>query len=135
VLAGKLPPFPEVDSVNRGTFVPLALNLSPPPDLGVDNAVVQFGYLENGAPDQFFCTSRRETCMAVGPVVTENNPFRFGTDGADGTAATVSGASCASGCTIAITGIPQRVVYYRVLYRDSSNRVVAQTRIQMATVP
>jgi hypothetical protein len=135
ILAGKLPPYPEVDSVNRQTFIPLVLNLAPPPDLNVDNALVQFGYLENGAANQFFCTSRREACLAVSAAVTESNPFRFGSDGSDGTAGTVGGVSCASGCSVAIPALSQRVVYYQVLYRDASNNVVAQTRLQMAATP
>jgi hypothetical protein len=134
-LAAKLPPYPEVDSVNRGTFVPMLLNLSPPPDLGIDNAVVQFGYLENGAANQYYCTSRKETCMAVSAGIAEVNPFRFASDGSDGTAATVNGVGCASGCSVTIPALPQRVVYYQVLYRNSSNTVVAQTRMQIAPVP
>jgi hypothetical protein len=133
--AGKLPPYPEVDSVNRFRFMPLVLNLSPPYNLGIDNAVVQFGYLESGAPDQFFCTTRREACMAVSGTATDSNLFSFGTDGSDGTAAAVTGVSCSSGCSVAIPALLQRVVYYRVLYRDSSNNVVAQTRIQIAPAP
>jgi hypothetical protein len=135
ILAAKLPPYPEVDNVNRGTFVPMLLHLTPPGDLNVDNAVVQFGYLENGSPSQFFCTTRREACMAVSSSLTESNPFRFGSDGANGTAGTVTGVSCAGGCAIAIPGLSQRVVYYQVLYRDTNNAVVGQTSLQMAVVP
>jgi hypothetical protein len=135
ILAGKLPPYPQVDSVNRQTFVPLTLNLTPPADLGVANAVIQFGYLENGAPNQFFCTSRHEACLAVSANVSETTPFRFPSEGSDGTAATVNGVGCASGCSVTIPSIPQRVVYYQVLYRDSSNQVVAQTPVQMSPVP
>jgi hypothetical protein len=135
VLAAKVPPYPEVDSVNRQTFIPLQLNLTPPADLSVDNAVIQFGYLENGAANQFFCTSRREACLAVSSGITESNPFRYPSEGSDGTDATVSGVSCPSGCSIAIPALPQRVVYYQVLYRDASNNVLAQTPIQIAAAP
>jgi hypothetical protein len=135
VLAAKMPPYPEVDSVNRQTFIPLVLNLTPPQDLNVDNAVLQFGYLENGTSSQFFCTTRREACMAVSPSITESNPFRFPSEGSDGTSATVTGVSCQSSCSIAIPALPQRVVYYQVLYRDAANNVVAQTPVQMAVTP
>jgi hypothetical protein len=135
VLAAKLPPYPQVDSANRGTFVPLTLNLSPPAGMGIDNAVVQFGYLENGTPNQFFCTTRREACMAVSATVNDSSPFLFASDGADGTAATVPGVSCAAGCEVAVPGLSQRVVYYQVVYRDANNAIVAQTRLQMAPVP
>jgi hypothetical protein len=73
--------------------------------------------------------------MAVSDTITDSNPFRFGTDGTDGTANTVAGVPCAAGCTVAIPALSQRVVYYQVLYRDASNAVVAQTRIQMAATP
>jgi hypothetical protein len=135
ILAAKLPPYPQVDSANRGTFVPLTLNLSPPAGMGIDNAVVRFGYLENGAPNQFFCTTRREACMAVSATVNDSSPFLFASDGADGTAATVPGVSCAAGCEVALPGLSQRVVYYQVVYRDANNAIVAQTRLQMAPVP
>jgi hypothetical protein len=134
-LAAKLPPYPEVDSINRGTFIPMVLNLTPPSELAVDNAVVQFGYAENGPPDQFYCTSRREACIAGSGTITESNPFQFGSDGTDGTAATVAGLACATGCSIAIPALPQRMLYYQVLYRDSSNQVLARTRMQVAPTP
>ncbi|HTS61563.1 MAG TPA: hypothetical protein VMH28_06040 [Candidatus Acidoferrales bacterium] len=135
VLAAKLPPYPEVDSIDRSTFIPLALNLTPPGALGIDNAVVQFGYAEYGQPDQFYCTSRHEACLAVAGNVTAANPFQFGSDGTNGTTSGISGVSCSEGCTIAIPALPQHVVYYQVLYRDSSNQVVAQTRTQIAPTP
>ena len=135
ILAAKLPPYPEVDSVDRGTFVPLVLNLTPPTGMKVDNAVVLFGYAEYGGRDQFYCTSRHEACIAVWGNVTESNPFLFGTDGTGGTTSGVTGAACSTGCSIAMPGLPQHVVYYQVLYRDSNNQVVAQTQTQIAVVP
>lgn len=134
ILAAKLPPY-EVDSVNRGTFVPMVLNLTPPSGMTVDNAVVQFGYAEYGPADQFYCTSRHEACMAVSTDITESNALGFGTDAAGGTMAGVNGVACSTGCRISIPGLPQHVVYYKVLYRDSINEVVAQTQTQIALVP
>jgi hypothetical protein len=130
----KLPPFPAVDTVNRQTFVPLVLSLDPPPGIAVDNAIVEFGYVENGAADRFYCTSRREACLAVAATVP-TDPFKFPSDGSDGTAATVTGVPCASGCSVAIPAIPQRLAYYQVQYRDSGNRVIAQTPLQVAAAP
>jgi hypothetical protein len=135
ILAAKLPPYPEVDSVNRTTFVPVAVNLPPPGDPNVDNAVVLFGYLENGSPNQFFCTTRREACLAVSSGINEGNPFRFGSEGTDGSATTVTGVSCANGCSVAIPGLSQRVVYYQVLYRDGNNAGLRQGPLQMTVVP
>ncbi|HTZ60126.1 MAG TPA: hypothetical protein VMB49_18580, partial [Acidobacteriaceae bacterium] len=48
---------------------------------------------------------------------------------------TYSGQACSTNCTIAIPGISQRVVYYNVLYRNSSNAIVAQTGLQVALIP
>jgi len=63
------------------------------------------------------------------------DPFTFPSDGSSGNLTDIAGAPCASGCTIAIPALSQRVVYYQVLYRDSSNRVVAQTPVQAAVTP
>jgi hypothetical protein len=134
ILAGKMPPYPAMDSVSRGTFVPMVLSLVPPNDIPVDNALVQFGYAENGAAGQFYCTSRHEACLAVAAAVPAD-PFKFPSDGADGTAAGITGVRCVSGCSVAIPGIPQRLVYYQVQYRDSGNRVIAQTELQVAVIP
>lgn len=134
VMAAKMPPYPAVDSVNRAVFVPLVLSLSPPNGITLDNAIVEFGYAENGAPDQFYCTSRHEACLAVSAAVPAD-PFKFPSDGADGTAESIPGVPCVSGCSVAIPGLPQRLVYYKVQYRDGANRVVAQTPLQVAAVP
>ena len=135
VLGAKVPPFPEVDSVNRQTFIPLVLNLTPPQGASIDNAIVEFGYAENGAVDQFYCTSRRENCIANSATVVEANPFHFPSEGTDGTSATVAGVPCSTSCSVTIPGLPQRVVYYHVVYRNSSNQVVTRTPLQMTVTP
>jgi hypothetical protein len=134
ILAAKIPPYPAVDGVDRTTFVPMSVQLNPPGGMGVDNALIQFGYAENGAADQFYCTSRHEPCLAVAANVPAD-PFKYPSDSPDGTLGGLAGIPCSSGCTIAIPAISQRVVYYQVLYRDSGNRVVAQTRSQAAPTP
>jgi hypothetical protein len=134
VLLGKLPPFPPTDSVVRSTFQPLAVNLTPPTGLAVSNAIVQFGYTENGSPGQFYCTSRQEKCLATAaavPVV----PFQFASEGAGGVEAGVSGVPCTNGCSVAIPAISQRILYYQVKYRDASNNTVATSQIQTVAVP
>ena len=119
----KMLPYPAPDSVNRGTFVPMALNLQPPAGAGVDNAVVEFGYGEyNGN-----CTTRNDPCMANSAMVG-SPPFQFASENP-------GGAPCASGCTITIPAISQRVLYYQVMYRDRSNKVVATSPQQAAAVP
>jgi hypothetical protein len=54
ILLGKLPPFPPTDSVVRWSFQPIPVKLTPPAGLAVDNAVVAFGYAENGDPGKFY---------------------------------------------------------------------------------
>ncbi len=131
----KLPPYPATDSVVRATFVPMFLTVPPPDNIPVDNVIVQFGYAENGAPDQFYCTSRKESCLAVSAAVPAD-PFKFPSDGADGTLASIAGVPCASGCLVAIPAISQRVVYYRYQYRDASNRPIGPPcQLGMQVVP
>jgi len=134
ILLGKLPPYPPVDSVVRATFQPLPVKLSPPAGLRIDNAVIQFGYSENGPPDKYYCTSRQEACLATASTVS-SVPFLFPSEGAGGTAADITGLSCANGCTVAIPALSQRVLYYQVLYRDTSNNVVAKGRTELIVTP
>jgi hypothetical protein len=134
ILLGKLPPYPPTDSVVRWAFQPIPVKLTPPSGLAVDNAAIEFGYAENGEPGQFYCTSRQEKCLATSatvPVV----PFQFPSDAADGMESGVAGIPCANGCSIAIPAISQRVLYYRVRYRDASNRTVATSQIETIAVP
>jgi hypothetical protein len=134
VLLGKIPPYPPVDSVVRSTFQPIPVKLNPPTGAGVNNAVIQFGYSENGPADQYYCTSRREACIANAATVPAV-PYLFPSEGAGGSITGVAGMPCANGCTIAVPAISQRVLYYRVLYRDGANRVVASGKTEMVTVP
>jgi hypothetical protein len=133
ILAGKLPPYPALDSVNRGDFVPMTLTLQPPAKMAVDNAVVSFGYGENGPPEQFFCTSRREECLVTQSAIPDT-AFAFPSDSPGG-AAGLAGVPCSTGCTVAIPALPQRVLYYRVSYRNAANGIVAKTPTQAAIVP
>ena len=132
--SGKVPPFPPTDSVVRSTFQPIPVKLTPPAGLAVNNAVVQFGYTENGSPGQFNCTSRQEKCLATAATVPAV-PFQFASEGAGGVEAGVSGVQCANGCSVAIPAISQRILYYQVKYRDASNNTVATGQIQMVAVP
>jgi hypothetical protein len=134
IVLGKLPPYPPTDSVVRWAFQPIPVKLTPPPGLGVDNAVVQFGYAENGSPGKFYCTSRQEKCLATAPTVPAT-PFAFPSDGADGSETGVAGQPCSNGCTIALPAIAQRMLYYQVKYRNSANATVATGQIEVIAVP
>ena len=118
----KIPPFPSGDSVNRGTFEPLSIQLGSVP-AGTDNIVVQFGY----NPD-FYCTSRQEACITNQSTINETTPFYWASE-------KYSGLPCASGCTVTIPAVPQRVVYYRVQYRNASGTVIATAATAVAAVP
>jgi hypothetical protein len=116
--SGSVPP--------RFLAVPLTAAAGP---TGTDNAVVEFGYAENGAATDLFCTSRKETC-ATGRASESStfdaaNPFYYATT----EASSVSGTPCAGGCTIFVPAIPDRVLYYRVRYRDGGNRTLGLTEI------
>jgi hypothetical protein len=132
VLLAKVPPFPATDSVVRSTFVPVPVVVVPVG--GATNAVIQFGYAENGAPDNFYCTSRQEKCMATASTV-QAIPFLFPSDGAGGVETGVTGLMCSAGCTIALPGISQRILYYQIKYRDVSNQTVATGRVEVIAVP
>jgi len=124
----KLPPYPAVDSINRGAFVPMLINkLQGPP--GTDNAIVEFGHQEYGAPQQVNCTTRNDVCLATASTVPAGTqPFYFASENP-------AGAPCATGCTITIPAISQRILYYRVKYRNASNTVLAASPLTAVVVP
>lgn len=140
----KLPPFPSQESTRRDTFIPVRLTLgapAPPASGGTSpatrsrplssSAIVEFGYAENGDPGSFYCTSRRETCIAQDSSIDESRPFYFATT----EAGSITGKACGSGCTIAIPALPGRVLYYRVTFRDSQGRLILQQRAAAQAVP
>jgi len=120
-----LPPFPAPDSVARGAFVAVPIAVTPPAGAMVNNAIVEFGYQEYGQN----CTTRADICVASAATVPAGNaPFQFASE-------SPAGAACSSGCTITIPAISQRVLYYRVKYRDASNDVLSLTPYQVKVIP
>ena len=108
----KLPPFPAADGVDRSNFERIGLYVS-----GADGAtqvVVEFGYAENGPPENFYCTSRQETCVRGSQGGTD---YGFASE-------TVIPVACQGGCTVEVPAIPQRVLYYRARYLDDSGNTV-----------
>ena len=120
-------PMRSVDRVNRQYYVPVTVKV-PRLVAGSTNAVVQFGYGENG-PTGLRCTTRQETCVAVSSSIDPANPFYF--EQID----TYAGASCVLGCTITIPALPGRVLYYRVLYRDANGSAVLVQPMRVQAVP
>ena len=123
----KLPPFPAYDGTPRNTFMPVPVNITTPTGLNISNAIVEFGYAENGNPNNYFCTSRQESCVADGGSINLTTPFKF-------TSENPSGMPCTTSCSIIVPGIPQHVIYLRVKFRDSNNTIVATSNMQVAAV-
>jgi hypothetical protein len=46
-----------------------------------------------------------------------------------------SGVACASGCTITIPTLSQRVLWYQVEYRDGANSVIKTSDTQVTAIP
>jgi hypothetical protein len=114
----KTPPFTKSDSVDRSTFVRAPISITTPGGQGITTAAVEFGYLEQGTVAQHYCTSRRESCVAVSSTVTDATPFSFvSTD-------TYTRASCATSCTITLPVLPAHVAYYQVKFYDAQGAVV-----------
>jgi hypothetical protein len=124
-----LPPYPSQDGVTRNTFIPVPVVVDPPPGGGVQSAIVEFGYAENGDPGSFYCTSRQEACVAASGSVNTATPFYFEQS------ESYSGVPCATGCTIAIPAFSQRAVYYRWKYLGSSGQVVESSKVHVVLTP
>lgn len=124
-----LPPFPSQDSVTRNTFVPVPVKVTPPTGQEFDNVVVEFGYVENGPANSFFCTSRQESCVAVSTDVDSNNPFYFEQT------ESYTGKHCVLGCSVTIPALSQHILYYRWKYRDASGKVIATSGTNVVAVP
>ena len=134
IVVGKLPPYPAQDTISRGSLIPITLKLTPPAGIGATNAIVEFGYLENGLADQFYCTTRQDTCVAVSAKIG-SNPFSFASEGTGGMESGLTGSACAEGCSVSVPALAQRVIYYRVKYRDGKNQTLAQTGVQVIITP
>lgn len=116
----KIPPFPEMDSVNRADYVPLKISVGAQPH--APKVRVRFGYAENGPASSYYCTGRREACVASG------SPFSWISENA-------APVECAGGCTVTVPGISGRILYYVIDRMNGSNVVVDSGRRGAIAVP
>lgn len=121
IYAAKVPPIPQDDGIDRGTFVPASLSIVAPPTEGIVAAQVKFGYAEQGDITSHYCTSRREACVAASDTIDEANPFSYATTDA------YRPMSCAVTCTIVIPVYPLHTAYYSVEFLDGNGAIVASS--------
>ncbi len=119
VWMAKLPPFAKQDPVDRSTFVRAPISISAPQGQRIASAAIEFGYTEQGGPSQYYCTSRREACLAVAATVNDALPFYFTQT------ETYTRMPCARSCTITLPVLPAHVAYYQVKFYDSNGALVA----------
>jgi hypothetical protein len=115
-----IPADPSADSINRGTFIPVAVKLS---SHKYAKAVVDFGY----TPD-FHCLSRNEACIAYQASVNETTPFKYPTEAP-------TGLACSSGCTITIPARSGKTLYYRWRYLDNADATKYTSPTHTVTIP
>jgi hypothetical protein len=101
---------PVADSVSRSSFVNVPFKFS---GLAGDKRRIAFGYTENGAASNLYCTTRQETCW-TSATATPTNPFAFNSE-------TQSKTACDNGCTINVPAIPGRVLWVQVELTNGSN--------------
>ncbi|MEO8099699.1 MAG: hypothetical protein ABI811_18515 [Acidobacteriota bacterium] len=94
-----LPPFPEPDSMNQGTFADIAVPVRG--NTAAAKVRARFGYAENGKVSKYFCTSRQVECTTSGaPFVWADEPQKV--------------QECVTDCTLHIPALPGRMLYYLV---------------------
>jgi hypothetical protein len=114
LLLMKVPPYPEIDSIDRSNFVPV--NIAIAGAEGSSRVRLRFGYAENGPAEKHYCTTRQDACTTGG------SPYSWESEAA-------AAVSCPStGCSVEAPGISGRVLYYQVDRLDSSGGVVGATR-------
>jgi hypothetical protein len=122
----KLPPTTPPDGVDRTTFIPVPITVPPAP-AGATNAMIRFGYLENGPARAFHCTMRAEPCVAVSRTIASADPFKFEN------VESFVGLPCSAGCQITIPLLPHHVAYYQVVYLNSANKPSVLGSLGVAT--
>ncbi len=114
LMMAKVPPVPTPDGLDRTGFLALPVTIAAPTLPGATHAVVEFGYAEEGDPSSHYCTSRADICTADSASLSQSAPFKFKS------VEPSTGLACASGCTIIVPSLPQRVVYWKIRYLDNA---------------
>ena len=127
-LVMKLPPQPVHDTIVRNGFVNIPITVGSG-DGAATKIRARFGYVENGAPGQFYCAYNRKEECRTRPDPTLADPYYFASEAAQNV------QDCSNGCTILIPGISGRLVYYALDYLDASGSVLRQGNTQVALVP
>ena len=129
LMLAKIPPPDQQFTIDRRSFVPITLRI--PAHEGA-TAFVRFGYSENGDMGTFYCTSRQENCVAANQgqqSIDVANPFYF----EQTEAASNQPVDCNAGCQISLPGIPQRVLYYQIVFNTAG--AMSQTPVLATVVP
>jgi hypothetical protein len=99
-------------TVDTGSLAPgytsVSVSLNPPASFA-NNAILRYGYAEDGAPTNFYCTTSPVVCSVMAP--------------------------CANGCTLSVPAIIGRVLYYQWQYRDGANNVLGTSATETLVVP
>ena len=120
----KLPPYPGQSAVNRVSWIPVPVKITGVPP-GTDNVIVEFGYDPN-----FYCSSRREVCVANASTIQPGSSV-FSYTASD----SYTGLPCASGCTVAIPARSQRVLWYQIDYRNASGQSILTRKAEPLVTP
>jgi hypothetical protein len=118
VWMAKLPPLSAQDAVDRSTFVRAPIAISAPQGQHIASAAIEFGYTEQGDASQYYCTSRREACVAVSARVDDATPFYYAQT------ENYTRMPCAQSCTITLPVVPAHVAYYQVQFYDAQGALV-----------
>src|SRR4030095_6877837 len=103
----------------RSTSPRALIRVSAPQGQGIAFAAIEFGYQEQGSASQYYCTSRREACVAVSTTVNDAAPFHFAQT------ETYTRMPCARSCAITLPVLPAHVAYYQVKFYDAQGAQVA----------
>jgi hypothetical protein len=122
-----LPPWPNVADTTNSAYVPVSIPVS---GNAQPNARVKFGYVENGSPTSYFCTTRLEACVtdSVWDGTTSTTPFKWSSE-------TQTLQACSPACLIKVPAMIGKVVYAVIEELDSTGTVQNTVAVNSFTVP